>query len=144
MLDAHLIVLLYLRHDACVCVRVLRILLPEHLYIHLLECTGSVVVVAREGLAHVVGACLFATLVEGLVILYIVLNEWLLVVFAASFARKLLLLKLAFGSIWATLHEGGVPLRCCHVCSGFCRRPFLWWEIDGIEKSHNLVVIQVA
>ena len=85
MLDAHLIVLLYLRHDACVCVRVLRILLSEHLYIHLLECTASVVG-AREGLAHVVGAYLFATLVEGLVILYIVLNEGLLVVFAASFA----------------------------------------------------------
>ena len=85
MLDAYLIVLLYLRHDACVCVRVLRVLLSKHLYIHLLECTVSVIG-TREGLAHEVGACLFATLVEGLVILYIVVNEGLLVVFAASFA----------------------------------------------------------
>ena len=143
MLDAHLIVLLYLRHDACVCVRVLCILLPEHLYIHLLECTGGVVV-SRESLAHVVVTSLLATLVQARVILHIVLTEGLLIGFSASLARKLLLLKLAFCPDGAALQVGGVTLGSCHICRRFLWRAFLRRKIHRVKKRHNLVVVQVA
>ena len=83
-LDVHLIVLLYLRHDARSRVWVLRMLLPEHFHIHLLE--GVAIVVAREGLAHVVVARGLATRDIVGVILRIAGTERLLVILRTSLA----------------------------------------------------------